>query len=72
MTVATGSFTLMEHSPEQTQMIELIKIKLASAHALDLWFSDGSTARWSADAILAKTVLLRPPTERQAGELIML
>jgi Protein of unknown function (DUF2442) len=45
-------------------MIELIQIKLAGAQTLDLWFSDGSTAHWSAATMLARdTVLTRPLTD---------
>ncbi|MBV9930163.1 MAG: DUF2442 domain-containing protein [Alphaproteobacteria bacterium] len=42
-------------------MIELIRIAPAEARALDLTFSDGSTGRWQADAVIAReTVLTRP------------
>jgi hypothetical protein len=42
-------------------MIELIGLEVAGDRALDLTFSDGSTGRWSADAIIARdTVLTRP------------
>lgn len=42
-------------------MIELVGVEIAGERALDLAFSDGSTDRWSADAIIARdTVLTRP------------
>ena len=42
-------------------MIELIRIEPAGEHALDLTFSDGTTGRWAADAVIARdTVLTRP------------
>ena len=42
-------------------MIELIRIEVAGDRALDLTFSDGSSGRWNADAVIARdTVLTRP------------
>jgi hypothetical protein len=42
-------------------MMELTGLEVAGERALDLTFSDGSTGRWSADAIIARdTVLIRP------------
>ncbi len=42
-------------------MIELTRIEVAGAHALDLTFSDGSHGHWKADEIIARdTVLTRP------------
>ncbi|HEV2745913.1 MAG TPA: hypothetical protein VGW34_01275 [Allosphingosinicella sp.] len=42
-------------------MIELVRIDVAGERMLDLTFSDGSTGRWSADAVIARdTVLTRP------------
>jgi Protein of unknown function (DUF2442) len=45
-------------------MIELVQIAVAGDASLDLTFSDGATARWSADALIAlDTVLTRPLVE---------
>lgn len=42
-------------------MIELVRVEVAGDRALDLAFSDGSSGRWSAEAVLARdTVLTRP------------
>jgi hypothetical protein len=42
-------------------MIKLVSISPAGAAALDLVFSDGSTAHWSASELIARnTVLTRP------------
>jgi Protein of unknown function (DUF2442) len=45
-------------------MIELVHIKVAGDQLLDLAFSDGATARWSAETLIARdTVLTRPLTD---------
>jgi len=45
-------------------MIKLVSISLAGAAALDLVFSDGSSARWCAKELIARdTVLTRPLAE---------
>jgi hypothetical protein len=45
-------------------MIELVHIAVAGKNSLDLVFSDGSSARWSAADIIARdTVLTRPLTD---------
>lgn len=42
-------------------MIELIRVEPAGERALDLTFSDGSSGRWDAEAVIARqTVLTRP------------
>ncbi len=42
-------------------MIELVQIAIAGDRNLELTFSDGAVARWSADALIARdTVLTRP------------
>ena len=47
-------------------MIELIRLEFAGDRALDLTFSDGSTGRRSADAIIARDTLLTRPLEDPA------
>jgi hypothetical protein len=47
-------------------MIELIGLEVAGDRALDLTFSDGSTGRWSADAIIARDTVLTRPLEDPA------
>lgn len=45
-------------------MIELVRIRVAEDRALDLTFSDGSSGRWSAEAVILRdTVLTRPLAE---------
>jgi hypothetical protein len=45
-------------------MIELVHIKVAGDQLLDVAFSDGATARWSAETMIARdTVLTRPLTD---------
>ncbi|HEX2762770.1 MAG TPA: hypothetical protein VHM92_02835 [Allosphingosinicella sp.] len=44
-------------------MIELIRIAPAGERALDLAFSDGSTGRWEADAVLARDTVLTQPLQ---------
>ena len=42
-------------------MIKLVEVDPAGDHVLSLMFSDGSTGRWSASALLERdTVLTRP------------
>ena len=42
-------------------MIKLTGLSVADAHALDLSFSDGTSARWHADEIIARdTEMTRP------------
>jgi hypothetical protein len=46
------------------QMIKITAVTTAGDRALDLSFSDGSSARWSADDILARdTEMTRPLTD---------
>jgi hypothetical protein len=48
-------------SREPTSMIKLVSIRPAGDTALDLVFSDGSSGRWSSNALIARdTVLTRP------------
>lgn len=45
-------------------MIELVQIAVAGDTSLDLTFSDGASACWSADALIQRdTVLTRPLTD---------
>ena len=45
-------------------MIKIIHLSVAGPCALDLSFSDGSSARWDGDGILARdTVMTRPLTD---------
>lgn len=47
-------------------MIELVRVAVAGGRKLDLTFSDGSSGRWSADAIIARDTLLTRPLEDAA------
>jgi hypothetical protein len=45
-------------------MIKLVSVRPVAAAALELQFSDGSSGRWSAEALIARdTVLTRPLTQ---------
>jgi Protein of unknown function (DUF2442) len=45
----------------KTATIHLIDIKVAGDQLLDLTFFDGATARWSAEALIARDTLLTRP-----------
>ena len=47
-------------------MIELVGVEIGGERTLDLAFSDGSTGRWSADAIIARDTVLTRPLEEPA------
>jgi hypothetical protein len=46
------------------RMIKIVSLSIAGDRAIDLRFSDGATARWNAEEIIARdTVMTRPLTD---------
>ena len=47
-------------------MIELVRVEVGGARELVLSFSDGSSGRWSAEAVIARDTVLTRPLEDPA------